>query len=729
MRKIIFREIGMENYGPYTEPFILECPENSLTLITGPNGVGKTIAMDSMSFTFYGTTSKNERGDDVVNNQVGKNCHTWVKFEDSDGNTYVCDRYHKHSKYKNTARLTRNGEDKPYRVGHREVSAEIDRLICDRKTFTNTLMFGQKVKDFFTDLTDTAQKDIFWKLLDLLKYKHYQATAKTESDKTEKTIQSTLNEIEVAKGIIENLESQIEEENKRADAFEIDRKRMLDTLNESIGDMKTLIKTTEEALEKIPDEDLKPLQEAVFILKGKLENVGQDAANIKKEVEAEGYKKVNELTDTRNQKQKEVSAKYQKQREDIESQEEETRNANATILSEIKEKQKSVELESSGHTATISGNNNQIEKLKSTDLEIGSPCPTCLEAITKKSIENIESIIGKLIQENQGHMQTLESLQKQYDELESEWAREHLDGNDKMSTLAQKKMELKAKEEAELKAIENRLSELKQQIADVANNTLKERIQELEVNAQKMQSDLTKAESVYFEAEKNFKDRQAIQQKLTEYNTKVDGFKDQIKTTEEKEFDESQLKHLKNSKQQKLKEIEDSKAKVSEVEAEIKRLAFWKEAFSKSGIPSMLIDQAVPLMNASMRKYLDLLSNGRYIVTFDTISQTKGGEYRDKFSVNVLDTKTQVNNRKQLSGGQTRLIDIATILTLRDLKAELGEVEFNLFGFDEIFDALDDSNIGYVCGILNSLKENRSLLVISHRHQDELEADNHIQLT
>ena len=143
----------------------------------------------------------------------------------------------------------------------------------------------------------------------------------------------------------------------------------------------------------------------------------------------------------------------------------------------------------------------------------------------------------------------------------------------------------------------------------------------------------------------------------------------------------------------------------------------------------MLIDQAVPLMNASMRKYLDLLSNGRYIVTFDTISQTKGGEYRDKFSVNVLDTKTQVNNRKQLSGGQTRLIDIATILTLRDLKAELGEVEFNLFGFDEIFDALDDSNIGYVCGILNSLKENRSLLVISHRHQDELEADNHIQLT
>ncbi|GAH13794.1 unnamed protein product, partial [marine sediment metagenome] len=107
MRKITFTEIGMENYGPYVEPFIVECPDDSLTLITGPNGVGKTISLDALSFTNYGITSKGERGDDVVNNIVGKNCHTWVRFHDSEDNSYVVDRYHKHSKYKNTARITR----------------------------------------------------------------------------------------------------------------------------------------------------------------------------------------------------------------------------------------------------------------------------------------------------------------------------------------------------------------------------------------------------------------------------------------------------------------------------------------------------------------------------------------------------------------------------------------------------------------------------------------------
>jgi DNA repair exonuclease SbcCD ATPase subunit len=244
-----------------------------------------------------------------------------------------------------------------------------------------------------------------------------------------------------------------------------------------------------------------------------------------------------------------------------------------------------------------------------------------------------------------------------------------------------------------------------------------------------MQTTLSKAEAEYAEAELTMKKKQDLESNIAQYEMNIKSNNEAIKKSKEKEFDTSTLDSLnENNKKQKIV-IKESGDKIKDAETEIKRLNFWKEAYSPRGIPSMLIDQAVPLMNKSMKEYLDMLSNGRYIVTFDTISQTKGGEYRDKFSVDVLDTKTQVDNKKQLSGGQTRLIDIATILTLRDLKRDLGNVEFNIFIFDEIFDALDDSNIGYACNILNSLKEDRSLLVVSHRHQDELEADNHIQLT
>ena len=390
MKKITFTEIGMENYGPYVEPFILECPEDSLTLITGPNGVGKTISLDSLSFTFYGITSKGERGDDVVNNEVGKNCHTWVKFHDDEGNTYIADRYHKHSKFKNTARLTRNGEDKPYKVGHREVAAEVERLICDKKTFTNALMFGQKVKDFFTDLPDTEQKSIFWKLLDLLKYSFYRKTAKAKIDAVEKSVIDHRNKIGIALGMVEQIKEQIEDEGKKAINYEANNKILIRQYQESVATLQVTIKTTQDLLEQLPELDLKALQEIAFNIKAKLDNIGRDAEDIKKGVESEAYKKVNELTATRNEKQKEIGKKYQDLLEDI--------NKRATKATEDSQKQidkcndeiSKLSSKKAVSEASTSSNIERIQELESSHLEVGSECPTCLEAITADSIKNIQ---------------------------------------------------------------------------------------------------------------------------------------------------------------------------------------------------------------------------------------------------------------------------------------------------------------------------------------------------
>ena len=152
-------------------------------------------------------------------------------------------------------------------------------------------------------------------------------------------------------------------------------------------------------------------------------------------------------------------------------------------------------------------------------------------------------------------------------------------------------------------------------------------------------------------------------------------------------------------------------------------LDFWKTAFSSSGIPSMLIDEAIPFMNEKVADYLDKLTNGRYIVSFDTLASIKSGEFRDKISVNVVDTYTRANSRIQLSGGQTRIIDIATILTLGDLQASIQDVSINILLFDEIFDSLDEENVGYVSKVLSQLKVGKSIYLISHRHEDQLEAD------
>ena len=165
MRNIIFEKVGMKNFGPYIEPLEFEIKNGKLTLITGPNGVGKTMSLDAIPYTLYGLTTKGVKGDDVVNNIIGKNCHTWVNIK-IDNDNYTINRYHKHSKFRNTVLLSKNGAE-PYKKGQKEVLPEIERLILPRQLFMSTIMFGQKVKDFFTDLGDADKKEIFRKILGL----------------------------------------------------------------------------------------------------------------------------------------------------------------------------------------------------------------------------------------------------------------------------------------------------------------------------------------------------------------------------------------------------------------------------------------------------------------------------------------------------------------------------------------------------------------------------------
>jgi len=145
-------------------------------------------------------------------------------------------------------------------------------------------------------------------------------------------------------------------------------------------------------------------------------------------------------------------------------------------------------------------------------------------------------------------------------------------------------------------------------------------------------------------------------------------------------------------------------------------------------MPAMLIDESIPFLNKQVSYYLDKMARGRYVVSFDTMAETKSGEFRDKISVNVIDNHTKANLRSQLSGGQTRLVDIATILTLNDLQCDVQDVSINILLFDEIFDSLDDSNIGYVSNVIRTLTKDRFVSIIAHSHIDQIEADEYLNL-
>jgi len=197
----------------------------------------------------------------------------------------------------------------------------------------------------------------------------------------------------------------------------------------------------------------------------------------------------------------------------------------------------------------------------------------------------------------------------------------------------------------------------------------------------------------------------------------------ELEKTKTEEFDDSIIETFVQKKYKIGSDLKLFEESLDKGFKKFKILSFWKQGFSSSGIPSMLIDEAIPFMNERISEYLYEISNGRYIVSFDTLKATKKGEFKDKISVNVYDSYTQADTRNKLSGGQIRLIDISTILTLYDLQENYQNTSFNLFVMDEIFDAVDEENISSVCRVLKKISETKSIYIITHKHLDQIPAD------
>ena len=199
-------------------------------------------------------------------------------------------------------------------------------------------------------------------------------------------------------------------------------------------------------------------------------------------------------------------------------------------------------------------------------------------------------------------------------------------------------------------------------------------------------------------------------------------FNEQSRLKMEK-IDESQIDTIKNE----INEIEIKIVKTgtdqNKLNKIVKIITFWKEGCSNRGIPSMLIDNSIPFMNEYVRKELDKVSPGKFTVSFDTVGQTKAGDVREKFTVNVVNNLNGASKHKSLSGGEKRLIDTCCMKSLRALDENLRQKRTNITILDEVLDSLDDDNSSIFCYYLKKLAQKECVMLITHSSSKVSEAD------
>jgi DNA repair exonuclease SbcCD ATPase subunit len=729
MKNINFRKLGFENFCCYEELFELEIQNNKLILISGQNGSGKTSIFDSIIYTLYGVTSKGLKGKDVINNRIGKNCHTYVEFSINDDN-YRVDRYSGHSKMGDTVILNRN--DVPYKKGHQEVVAEIERILLPKKIFTNVLFFGQKVKTFFTELKDTEQKEIFRKILKLDIYVNYNKKCSDLISIVEKELSDIDNQISAKNFIISDLKNQVVLLNKEKEDFEKTKENKIKEYTEKRQELEKNLIYTNTQLEKLEEYKtnikLELVNSKLSTHNQQLKEIDSEFDIIVDQIKIKLQNKQYEITSINNDKKTKLTEEYNTRltclNESVSTYESNQKLDKAFLEHEISLINNTIQFNK------ITIKNLEDEKLKFFDTISStkiSVCPTCHQEIDDdvrlKLNEYVESISNKIKvfeNENDNYYDKIKYWKNEYEikikELNNQLSKTKKDIND-----------LKSKFKKDTDDMNLKLKNSIQELQKMANEVISNKTSDIKNKKQELVDKIKEIESEKNELNKILTQVKKLKDLITSINSEINKYSELINLKTLEKYDLSRLKSCCGKIRDTHNEVENLKIKIIELKKKHDILLFWKEAFSKSGMESMLIDQSIPYMNMRVSQYLNEISNNRYNLTFDTLKKLKNGEYSDKIDLHVLDSVTLSDSREKFSSGQIRVLDVAIILTLCDLQSNIQDIKFNIMMFDEIMDSLDNDNIEMVSKVLKNLTKNKSIFLISHRTLD-IEFDEELKL-
>jgi DNA repair exonuclease SbcCD ATPase subunit len=131
-------------------------------------------------------------------------------------------------------------------------------------------------------------------------------------------------------------------------------------------------------------------------------------------------------------------------------------------------------------------------------------------------------------------------------------------------------------------------------------------------------------------------------------------------------------------------------------------MRFWEKALSEQGVIKYIIRNVLEYFNDRCNFYLSYLTNSNYFVEFDS-------ELVEKITTNGT-----IIQYISLSGGEKRKINLAIMLALKDLLLLTDKDQSDLVFFDEVAENLDEEGVRGLHELLQEIKKDKTIFVITH---------------
>lgn len=173
--------------------------------------------------------------------------------------------------------------------------------------------------------------------------------------------------------------------------------------------------------------------------------------------------------------------------------------------------------------------------------------------------------------------------------------------------------------------------------------------------------------------------------------------------------------------QQKLSVLDDLAKQRETKRAERNRLADDKgiyeelrEAFGKRGVPAMMIEAAVPEIEAAANALLTRMTGGRMHVRFMTQRETQAGETRETLDIQISD-ELGTRAYEMYSGGEAFRVNFAIRIALSQLLARRAGTQVQTLIVDEGFGVLDAAGRERLVEAINAAQSDfQRILVVTH---------------
>ena len=174
-------------------------------------------------------------------------------------------------------------------------------------------------------------------------------------------------------------------------------------------------------------------------------------------------------------------------------------------------------------------------------------------------------------------------------------------------------------------------------------------------------------------------------------------------------------------KLQRCSELEVKKGEKEKLLAQaLKEEGIYKDlaqAFGKKGIQALLIEMALPEIEAEANKLLARMTDNRMHVKIETQRETKKGDAIETLDINISD-ELGTRNYEMFSGGEAFRINFAIRIALSKLLARRAGAPLPTLIIDEGFGTQDSAGIEKIKEAINSIQDDfDKILVITHMEE------------